>query len=464
VGLWSRIRTLLAGKRGGSRLPILATMRVPGPARIDMTPEPMAPSSTGTAADSVEDEATEPTTPASDGTAADSTPEEMRDPATSMPESDTTQSIPVELPEHDVAVPRGIRVAAAWGWRAIVLAIVLYGVGWVARYLSEVLIPVAVAILLTALLSPVANRLRIWRLPRAAATAVTVLGGLVAIIGVLILIGSQIATQSSSLSSNVVAGFNQLVTWLKNGPLHVSQDWFDVDAWVARIQNFVKDSGDTIARYAGEISSKVGHFFAGLAIMLFSLFYFLYDGRGLFRFMLKLVPIGSRERVDTAARQGWRSLSSYVKATILVAFVDALGVLIAALILGVPLAPALAALVFLGAFVPIVGAFVSGFLAVIVALVALGWVKALIMLGCIILVMQVEGHVMQPFLLGRAVKLHPLAVILAIAIGIIVGGIIGALLAVPLLAFSKTFVQHLAGASEPALATAVRWPSGRRRH
>jgi predicted PurR-regulated permease PerM len=464
VGLWSRIRALLAGRRGGSRLPILATMRVPGPARIDMTPQPMAPSSAGPATESVEDESAEPTTRESDGTDADSTPEQTRDPTTSVPGRDAAQSIPVELPEHDLAVPRGIRVAAAWGWRAIVLAIVLYGLGWVARYLSEVLIPVAVAILLTALLSPVANRLRIWRLPRAAATAVTVLGGLVVIVGVLILIGSQIATHSSSLTGNVVAGFNQLVGWLKNGPLQVSQDWFDVDAWGARIQNFVKDSGDTIAKYAGEISAQVGHFFAGLAITLFSLFYFLYDGRGLFRFVLKLVPISSRERVDNAARQGWRSLSSYVKATILVAFVDALGVLIAALILRVPLAPALAALVFLGAFVPIVGALVSGFLAVIVALVVLGWVKALIMLGCIILVMQVEGHVMQPFLLGRAVKLHPLAVILAIAAGIIVGGIIGALLAVPLLAFSKTFVQHLAGATEPALATAVRWPSGRGRH
>ena len=464
MGLWSRIKALLAGRRGGSQLPILATMRVPGPGRIDMLPEPMAPSSAGPEADWVEDETAEPTTPASDDTAADSTGEETRDQATSVPERDAAPSIPVELPEHDVAVPRGIRVAAAWGWRAIVLAIVLYGLGWVARYLSEVLIPVAVAILLTALLSPVANRLRIWRLPRAAATAVTVLGGLVVIAGVLTLIGIQIATQSSSLSDNVVAGFNQLVTWLKNGPLHISQDWFNVDAWGTRIQNFVKDSGETLARYAGEISSKVGHFFAGLAITLFALFYFLYDGRGLFRFVLKLVPISARERVDGAARQGWRSLSSYVKATILVAFVDALGVLVAALIIGVPLAPALAALVFLGAFVPIVGAFVSGTLAVIVALVVLGWVKALIMLGCIILVMQVEGHVMQPFLLGRAVKLHPLAVILAIAAGIIVGGIIGALLAVPLLAFSKSFVQHLSGATELALATAVRWPSGRRRH
>jgi predicted PurR-regulated permease PerM len=428
-----------------------------------MLPDPMAPSSAGPAADSVEDKAAEPITPERDG-AADSSAETTRDAASSLSDAEPAPSIPASLPEHEQAVPQGIRVAAAWAWRAIAIAIVLYGLGWVARYLSEVLIPVAVAILLTALLSPVANRLRIWRLPRAAATAVTVLGGLAVIVGVLTLIGVQIATQSSSLSDNVVGGFNQLVAWLKTGPLKISQDWFKVDAWNARIQNFVKDSGDTIARYAGEISSKVGHFFAGLAIMLFSLFYFLYDGRGLFRFVVKLVPIGSRERVDGAARQGWRSLSSYVKATILVAFVDALGVLIAALILGVPLAPALAALVFLGAFVPIVGAFVSGFLAVIVALVALGWVKALIMLGCIIFVMQVEGHVMQPFLLGRAVKLHPLAVILAIAVGVIVGGIIGALLAVPVLAFSKTFVQHLAGASEPALATAVRWPSGRGRH
>jgi predicted PurR-regulated permease PerM len=126
-------------------------------------------------------------------------------------------------------------------------------------------------------------------------------------------------------------------------------------------------------------------------------------------------------------------------------------VLIVALILGVPVAPALAALVFIGAFVPIVGALVSGFVAVLVALVALGWVQALIMLGGVILVMQIEGHVLQPFLLGRAVKLHPLAVLIAIAIGIIVGGIVGALMAVPLLAFTKSFVLYLAGAAEPPL-------------
>jgi predicted PurR-regulated permease PerM len=366
-------------------------------------------------------------------------------------------------PQFDAIVPRGIQVAAAWSWRVIAIAIMLYGLGWIARYLSEVLVPIAVAILLTALLQPVANRLRIWRFPRGAAAAVTLLGGLALIGGVLTLIVTQIVNQSSSLSGNVVTGFNQLVDWLQTGPLQLDPGWFDVDTWGDRIQDFLAASRDTIASYAAEISAGVGHFFAGLAIMLFSLFYFLYDGRGIFGFLIKLFPSHARERVDEAARRGWQSLSSFVRATILVAFVDALGVLIAALIIGVPLAPALAALVFLGAFVPIVGALVAGFVAVLVALVTLGWVKALIMLGAIILVQQIEGHILQPFLLGRAVKLHPLAVILGIAAGIIVGGIVGALIAVPIIAFGKSFVQYLAGVSEPPLATAIRWPSGLRR-
>jgi len=404
-----------------------------------------------------------------DPSASEPTPEQATashgSPQAAAPAEPEVQPVALTTsPPVDAIVPRGIQLAAAWSWRVITIAILIFGLGWVARYLSEVLVPIAVAILLTALLQPVANRLRIWRFPRSAATAVTVLGGLALIAGVLTLIGTQIVDQSATLSGNVVTGFNQVVDWLQNGPLHLDPGWFDANTWGDRIQEFVATSRETIASYAAEITAQVGHFFAGLAIMLFSLFYFLYDGRGIFAFLLKFFPISARERVDTAARQGWGSLSSFVRATILVAFVDAIGVLIAALIIGVPLAPALAGLVFLGAFVPIVGALVAGFIAVLVALVALGWVQALMMLGAIILVQQVEGHVLQPFLLGRAVKVHPLAVILGIAIGIVIGGIVGALIAVPMIAFSKTFVQSVAGATEPPLASAIRWPSGRRRN
>jgi predicted PurR-regulated permease PerM len=355
------------------------------------------------------------------------------------------------------AVPKGLRVAASWAWRLILVALLVYGLARVLGYLSEVVIPLAIAVLLAAMLTPVAEQLRRWGLHRGASTAVTVLGGLALIAGALTLIISQIVSQAGVLSTNVSTGFHDLAVYLQNSPLHISQQYFRSDVWLDKIQGFLSESRNNIAGYAAEFGTQVGQFLAGFAITLFSLFYFLYDGRGIFTFLLNFVPREVRSRVDHAAGRGWRSLSHYVRATILVALSDAVGILIAALILKVPVAPALAALVFIGAFVPLVGAFVSGFVAVAVAFVAVGWVQGLIMFGAIILVMQIEGHLLQPFLLGRAVKLHPLAVLLAIAVGVIVGGIVGALIAVPILAFTKSFVQYAMGAPDP-VAVRFRWP------
>lgn len=345
--------------------------------------------------------------------------------------------------ESDEAVPKALKIAAAWAWRIFLVAGLVYFVGWILGFLSEVVIPVAVAILIAAMLKPLANRLHSWGLGRGPSAAITLLGGIAVISGALTLIINSIAGQAGELGTQVVNGFNQLVGWLQTSPLNINESWFSLDEWGTRIQQFLIDSQSTIAAYAGDIGTQVGHFLAGVAICLFTLFYFLYDGRGIFSFLLNLMPRAAQARADAAALRGWQSLSAYVRATVLVALVDAIGVLIVALVLRVPLAPALAALVFLGAFIPLVGAFVSGFVAVLVALVAVGWVQALIMLAGIIVVMQVEGHILQPFLLGRAVHLHPLAVLLAIAMGIVIAGIVGALVAVPILAFVKTFIQEL---------------------
>ena len=353
--------------------------------------------------------------------------------------------------EFDEAVPRGLQLAASWAWRVLLLVGVIVVLGYVVAFLSEVMIPLALATLLAAMLYPVAHRLHLWGLPKAAAALISVFGGLTLIAGALTLIGTQIASQASGLSTSVVTGFNTIVDYLRTTSL--PNNWFQLDQWGERIQDFLVSSQSTITTYAAEISAQVGHFLAGFAITLFALFYFLYDGRGIWAFLLNFFPRTARPRVDATARKGWGSLSHYVRATILVALSDAVGVLIVALILQVPLAPALAALVFIGAFVPLVGAFVSGFVAVVVALVALGWIKALIMLAGIIVVMQIEGHILQPFLLGRAVKLHPLAVLLGIAVGIIVGGIVGALISIPILAFTKSFVQELAGVQDDVLPT-----------
>ena len=213
---------------------------------------------------------------------------------------------------------------------------------------------------------------------------------------------------------------------------------------VARLQDFLASSQDTIAAWAAAIGTRVGHFLAGFAIALFALFYFLYDGRGIWTLPAAVLPRHVRDRVDQAALGGWRSLVAYVRATILVALVDAVGVLIVALILGVPLAPALAALVFIGAFIPLVGAFVSGFVAVAVALVALGWVQALIMLG-----RHHRGDAAggphpaavpagpggQAASAGRAARHRCRRSSSA--------GIVGALLSIPILAFAKSFIQEL---------------------
>ncbi|MDN5724316.1 MAG: AI-2E family transporter [Propionibacteriales bacterium] len=339
------------------------------------------------------------------------------------------------------AVPWGMQIAAGWSWRLLIVAAAVLGVGWVLAYFSGVTIPIAVAILLAALLQPLINMLTRWGFPRILSVVIGLLAGVLVVVGVLTLIVWQIASQSGELAQQTVAGVHKLLDWLASGPLKISEE--QINQYQQQITDWAAASQGVIAGYAAKGATGVGNFVAGLAISLFALFFFLYEGSTIWNFLLRFVPGAARQRTDVAARVGWKSLVGYVRATVIVAGVDAVGVLIVALILGVPLAPALAALVFLGAFVPIVGALVTGFVAVAVALVALGWVQALIMLAGVVLVMQLESNILQPFLLGKAVSLHPFAVLLGITIGITIGGIVGGLIAIPVMAFGNSFVSAL---------------------
>lgn len=348
--------------------------------------------------------------------------------------------------DYNRAVPFGLRVAAGWSWRLAVVGAGVYLLGWLITYFSAVTVPIAVALLLAALMQPVIRRLTDIGWPRGLAVGVGVFGGFLVVVGVLVLIVQQIVSSAGELGTQALAGAQQVLRYIEEGPIPV--DTSQLSQLQDQVADWARNSAGTITGYATAAGGAIGNFFAGLAIALFALFYFLYDGHRIWNAALRFIPAPVRERTDVAARTGWQALISYVRATVAVAAVDAVGVLIVALILQVPLAPALAALVFLGAFVPIVGALVTGFVAVAVALVALGWVQALIMLGGIILVMQLEGNVLQPFLLGKAVSVHPLAVILAISVGIIVGGIVGGLIAIPALAFVQIFVTTLARGSD----------------
>jgi putative heme transporter len=204
-------------------------------------------------------------------------------------------------------------------------------------------------------------------------------------------------------------------------------------------------SANQVSITAGALTTAatVGEVVAEMLLAVFTLVFFLHGGMGIWQFLLGVVPADVRTRVDVAGRRGLAALVSYVRATAAVAVVDGIAIGIGLAVLGIPLAVPLAALVFLGAFIPIIGAVVAGGVAVLIALVAEGPVPALIVLGIIIAIMQLEGHILQPLLLGRAVKLHPLAVVLAIAAGLLVAGIAGALLAVPLLAVLNSGIRSL---------------------
>jgi predicted PurR-regulated permease PerM len=211
----------------------------------------------------------------------------------------------------------------------------------------------------------------------------------------------------------------------------------------ARVREALSSGDTSVVQRVTEVGTTVGHVVAGFFLVLFSTIFFLYQGKDIWAWVVRLFPRGARRPTDGAGRAAWVSLTAFVRATVLVALVDAIGITIAALVLRVPLALPIGVLVFLSSFIPIVGATLSGAVAVLVALVAHGPLIALFMLLAVIVVQQLESHVLQPFLLGRAVRLHPLAVIFAIAAGALAAGIAGALVAVPLVATLNTAISHL---------------------
>ena len=233
---------------------------------------------------------------------------------------------------------------------------------------------------------------------------------------------------------------------MRTGPLHASDS--QINGYLQSAQDAVASSNSKIVSRVTEVGTALSHIVAGFFIVLFSTYFFLADGNRIWSWVVRILPRAARGRTDSSGRVAWTSLTAFVRATVLVAFTDALGVMIVAAILGVPFVFAIGVLVFIGAFIPMIGALLSGSVAVLVALVAKGPVVALIMLGGVVAVQQLEAHVLQPFLMGRLVAVHPLGVILAIAGGVLVAGIPGALVAVPLVAALNAVVLHLADTAQ----------------
>lgn len=348
------------------------------------------------------------------------------------------------------AVPHSLQVAAAWSWRLIVVGIVGLALLWLVQRFMLLVAPLMIGLLLAGLLMPAQRGLLRLGLNRSLAALLVVVAGLAAVGGTLTLVVNAFIAGLDEMVTSVESGVVQVERWLRTGPLGLD------DAALAdmaeTLQTWVQDNTERLTTAGLSAIAGTVQFLTGMVLALVITYFFLRDGRRIWGFLVGMLPRRARAPMMYAGEGAWRSLGGYVRATVLVALVDAIGIGIGLyvldLTLGMPMVLPLAALVFLGAFVPIVGAFVSGLVAVLVALVsdadpAIGLVKALIVLGIVVVVQQLEGNVLQPFIVSKIVRIHPLAVIVAVMAGILLAGIIGALVAVPVVAVLNTVVRRL---------------------
>lgn len=344
--------------------------------------------------------------------------------------------------ELDKDIPYGIRIAASWSWRLGLILLMVGTLVWLLSHITLLIIPVMVAALLAGLLSPVTAWLKRRGLPAGLAVAVTVLGFIGVIVGALALVGRQLVVGFGELYSQALEGVRQVQDWLSAGPLHLTAA--QIDQYIKEATDALQNNSSSILSGALSFGSTAGHFAAGMLLSLFILIFFLLEGDRIWAFLVRMLPRKARAATFGAGRKGWASMVSYARIQMFVAAVDALGIGVGAAIIGVPLALPLGVLVFLGSFIPVVGALLTGIVAILLALVANGPINALIMLAIVLLVQQLEGHILQPLVMGKAVSLHPVAVILSVAAGSYLAGIPGALFSVPILAVANSAVRYIA--------------------
>lgn len=347
-----------------------------------------------------------------------------------------TAPVPIEE-----TLPRGVRVAGAWSWRLLAIGAVIAVAIYLVIQLQLIVIPLLIAVLIGALLVPFSAFLHRHHWPRWIAIVTALLMLLVVIGGLFYLAVWQITREASSLSAQSIVAYEQFRHWLTTGPLGLTPA--QIDAYLKQLGAALQQGGQMLVSGALSIGSTVGHVLTGVVLALFSLIFILIDGKGIWNWIVHLFPRKARAAVDGAGRAGWVTLTSFVKVQVLVATIDSIGIGLGAFILGLPLVIPITVLVFLGSFIPIVGSVLSGALAVIIALIFKGWFWGLIMLLIVLGVQQLEGHVLQPFIMGTAVKVHPLAVVLVVAAGSLLAGIPGALFAVPLAAVLNVMVHYV---------------------
>ena len=327
-------------------------------------------------------------------------------------------------------VPRSLRRAAGWSWRLLVFGAAVYFLLRLLARLSVVVLPLIIALILATLCVPPARWLHRRGVPDGLAAALVVVGGLAGIIGILVALAPSFAQQISELQPTIEQGVDNILTELEQ--LGYDQQRINDLLQQAR-SRLASSSSSILSSVAGGIAAVVSGL-AGLALLLVLLFFFVKDASDITGWMLSRTPAHRRELATALGGRAWHALSGYVRGTAAIAAIDAIGVGVGLAIIGVPLVMPLALLVFLGAFLPVIGALLAGLVAVLVGFAAGGLGMGLAVLALIIVVQQIEGNVLQPMIMRRAVALHPIVVLTALAVGATLAGIVGAFLSLPIAA------------------------------
>ncbi len=343
-------------------------------------------------------------------------------------------------------VPRSLVLASELGWRFLVVVGAIAVLAYALWYIRLVALPAFLALLLSTILVPPARALRRRGLRPALATAIVFFGGLLVVAGVAALVVPPFAEEIGTLSDTITGGAQELGRLIANA-FGLSHE--DVQSAIDGLSRKLHASGGEIA--SGVLSGAVivGQIVAAALLTLVLLFFYVKDGRGLWRWTVRLFPAGVRPRVDHAGRMSWLVLSAYMRGQVLVATVDAVFIGIGLAIIGLPLVLPLAVLIFVAAFVPIIGAFTAGAAAVLIALVSKGAGAALVVLGINLAVQQLEGNVLYPMIMRKTIELHPVATLLIVGAGGVLAGIIGALVAVPIAAVVATVLPIMRGSEPP---------------
>ncbi|MCU1546232.1 MAG: family transporter [Homoserinimonas sp.] len=335
-----------------------------------------------------------------------------------------------------------MQIAAAWAWRILAVVAVVAVFVFLVIELRLIVIPLLIALLISALLVPIVQFLQRHRWPKGVAVAVAEVGLIAVVAGLVYLVVWQIRSGFPDLQQQSLVAWEDFKDFLLESPLHLD----DAQISVYADQLFVAFERDSGAWVSGALSvgSTAGHFLAGILLILFATLFILIDGHKIWGWLVGLFPRNARAAIDGSGHAGWQTLTQFVKVQIFVAAIDAVGIGLGAYALGLPLVIPVTVAVFLGSFIPIVGAVATGALAVFIALIYKDLFIALIMLIIVLGVQQLEGHVLQPLVMGSAVKVHPLAIVLAVAAGSFLAGIPGALFAVPVVATLNVMVAYIA--------------------